>query len=164
VKEIIIKPFRLFFERKRNMREKILIDIKNAMKNQNKDLLNVLRMVKGAMQLEEINKKRELNDEEVVAVISKQIKTRKETITELSGTNRQEAISQAEREIAILQKYMPEMMSEEEITKIIEEVIAEVQPTGMQDIGKMMGKISPLVKGKADMTLVNKMVREKIQG
>lgn len=146
------------------MREKILIDIKNAMKNQNKDLLNVLRMVKGAMQLEEINKKRELNDEEVVAVISKQIKTRKETIAELNGSDRKDAISQAEREIAILEKYMPEMMSEEEITKIIEEVFVSEQPTGMQDVGKMMGKISPLVKGKADMTLVNKMVRERLQG
>lgn len=146
------------------MREKILVDIKNAMKNQNKDLLNVLRMVKGAMQLEEINKKRELNDEEVVAVISKQIKTRKETIAELNGSDRKEAIDQVEREIAILEKYMPEMMGEEEISRIIEEVFASEPPTGMQDVGKMMGKISPLVKGKADMTLVNKMVREKLQG
>lgn len=145
------------------MREKILVDIKNAMKNQNKDLLNVLRMVKGAIQLEEINKKRELNDEEVVAVINKQIKTRKETIAELSGTDRVEAIHQAEREIALLEKYMPEMMSEEEITKIVEELLATMEHDAL-DVGKMMGKISPLVKGKADMSLVNKIVREKIQG
>lgn len=145
------------------MREKILVDIKNAMKNQNKDLLNVLRMVKGAIQLEEINKERELNDEEVVAVINKQIKTRKETIAELSGTDRVEAIHQAEGEIALLEKYMPEMMSEEEITKIVEEVLATMESDAL-DVGKMMGKISPLVKGKADMSLVNKIVREKIQG
>lgn len=145
------------------MREKILVDIKNAMKNQNKDLLNVLRMVKGAMQLEEINKKRELNDEEVVAVISKQIKTRKETIAELSGTDRQEAIHQAEREIALLEKYMPEMMNEEEINKIVEETLASMESDTL-DVGKVMGKISPLVKGKADMSLVNKIVREKLQG
>ena len=153
-----------FFERKRVMKEKILVDIKNAMKNQNKDLLNVLRMVKGAMQLEEINKKRDLTDEEVVAVISKQIKTRKETIAELSNTDRKEAIEQAEKEIAILEKYMPEMMSEEEIIKIVEEVFAAEKPSGMQEVGKMMGKISPLVKGKADMTVVNRIVREKLQG
>lgn len=146
------------------MKEKILVDIKNAMKNQNKDLLNVLRMVKGAMQLEEINKKRDLTDEEVVAVISKQIKTRKETIAELSNTDRKEAIEQAEKEIAILEKYMPEMMSEEEIIKIVEEVFAAEKPSGMQEVGKMMGKISPLVKGKADMTVVNRIVREKLQG
>lgn len=145
------------------MREKILVDIKNAMKNQNKDLLNVLRMVKGAMQLEEINKKRELNDEEVVAVISKQIKTRKETIAELSGTDRQEAIHQAEREIALLEKYMPEMMNEEGINKIVEETLASMESDTL-DVGKVMGKISPLVKGKADMSLVNKIVREKLQG
>lgn len=146
------------------MREKILVDIKNAMKNQNKDLLNVLRMIKGAMQLEEINKKRELTDDEMVAVINKQIKTRKETITELSGTDRKDAIEQAEREIAILEKYMPTMMSEEEIEKVVVEILAEVQPAGMQDVGKIMGKLSPILKGKADMTLVNKIVREKLQG
>ncbi len=144
------------------MKEKILIDLKNAMKNQNKDLLNVVRMVKGAIQLEEINKKRELTDEEVVAVISKQIKTRKETIVDLEKSNRTDLIKQAEKEISILEKYMPAMMNEDEIIKIIEEIFAEVKPTSVQDTGKIMGKISPLLKGKADMSLVNKLVKEKL--
>ena len=144
------------------MKERILIDLKNAMKNQNKDLLNVVRMVKGAIQLEEISKKRELTDEEVVAVISKQIKTRKETITDLEKSGRTELIKQAEKEISILEKYMPAMMSEDEINKVIEEVFKEVNPTSAQDTGKIMGKISPLLKGKADMSLVNKLVKEKL--
>ena len=144
------------------MKERIMIDLKNAMKNQNKDLLNVVRMVKGAIQLEEINKKRELTDEEVVAVISKQIKTRKETIVDLEKSNRTDLIKQAEKEISILEKYMPAMMNEDEIIKIIEEIFAEVKPTSVQDTGKIMGKISPLLKGKADMSLVNKLVKEKL--
>ena len=144
------------------MKERIMIDLKNAMKNQNKDLLNVVRMVKGAIQLEEISKKRELTDEEVVAVISKQIKTRKETITDLEKSGRTDLIKQTEKEISILEKYMPAMMSEDEINKVIEEVFAEVKPTSVQDIGKIMGKISPLLKGKADMSLVNKLVKEKL--
>ena len=144
------------------MKEKILIDLKNAMKNQNKDLLNVVRMVKGAIQLEEISKKRELTDEEVVAVISKQIKTRKETISDLEKSGRTELIKQTEKEISILEKYMPAMMNEEEINKVIAEVFNEVNPTSQADTGKIMGKISPLLKGKADMSLVNKLVKEKL--
>lgn len=144
------------------MREKIMIDLKNAMKNQNKDLLNVIRMVKGAIQLEEINKKRELNDEEMVAVISKQIKTRKETIVDLEKSGRDELIKQTEKEIAILEKYMPVMMSEEEISKVLDEVFNEVNPTSQADTGKVMGKASSLLKGKADMSLVNKLVKERL--
>ena len=144
------------------MKEKIMIDLKNAMKNQNKDLLNVVRMVKGAIQLEEINKKRDLTDDEVVAVIAKQIKTRKETISDLEKSGRTDLIKQTEKEISILEKYMPAMMSEEEINKVIDEVFNEVNPTSQADTGKIMGKISPLLKGKADMSLVNKLVKERL--
>ncbi len=144
------------------MKEKIMIDLKNAMKNQNKDLLNVVRMVKGAIQLEEINKKRDLTDDEVVAVIAKQIKTRKETISDLEKSGRTDLIKQTEKEISILEKYMPAMMGEEEINKVIDEVFNEVNPTSQADTGKIMGKISPLLKGKADMSLVNKLVKEKL--
>lgn len=144
------------------MKEKIMIDLKNAMKNQNKDLLNVVRMVKGAIQLEEINKKRDLTDDEVVAVIAKQIKTRKETISDLEKSGRTDLIKQTEKEISILEKYMPAMMGEEEINKVIDEVFNEVNPTSQADTGKIMGKISPLLKGKADMSLVNKLVKERL--
>ena len=144
------------------MKEKIMIDLKNAMKNQNKDLLNVVRMVKGAIQLEEINKKRDLTDDEVVTVIAKQIKTRKETIGDLEKSGRTDLIKQTEKEISILEKYMPAMMSEEEIIKVIDEVFNEVNPISQADTGKVMGKLSPLLKGKADMSLVNKLVKEKL--
>ena len=144
------------------MREKILIDLKNAMKNQNKELLNVLRMVKGAIQIEEINNKKELIDEEIVGVVSKQIKTRKEIISDLEKANREDLIKQTQKEIEILQKYMPAMMSEEEIVKKIDEVFLELKPSSSADTGKVMGKISEFLKGKADMGLVNKLVKEKI--
>ena len=144
------------------MKEKIMVDLKNAMKNQNKELLNVIRMVKGAIQLEEINLKRELNDEEVVSVISKQIKIRKETISELEKSNREDLLKQTLKEIEMLEKYMPEMMSEEEINKVLDSIFAEVNPTSAADIGKVMGKVSPLLKGKADMSLVNKLVKYRL--
>ena len=84
------------------MRERIFDDLKNAMKNQNKDLLAVIRMVKGAISLEEINKKRELNDDEIIDVISKQIKTRKESIIEFEKGNRNDLVEKTKSEIEIL--------------------------------------------------------------
>ena len=144
------------------MKEKIMTDLKNAMKNQNKDLLNVVRMVKGAIQLEEINLKRELTDEEIVSVISKQIKIRKETMNELKDSGRDDLLNQTSKEVEILERYMPAMMSEDEINKVLDGVFAEVNPTTQADIGKVMGKVSPLLKGKVDMSLVNKLVKDKL--
>ncbi len=144
------------------MRQVILDDIIKAMKAKDKDTLSVLRMVKGAMQLEEINVKHELNDEEMTRIISKQIKTRKDSIVEFEKGNRQDLVDAVNSEIEILEKYMPEQMSEEQIAKVIDEVFNKVNPTGPSEMGKIMGMISPLVKGKADMGLVNKMIKERL--
>lgn len=144
------------------MREKILNDLKEAMKNQEKTKLSVIRMVKGAMQMEELNLKRPLTDEEVVMVISKQIKTRKESIVEFEKGNRQDLIDQTNAEIEILNTYMPEQLSEEEVLKIIEEAFNEVNPTSPSDMGKIMGLVSPKLRGKADMSFVSKTIKEKL--
>ena len=88
------------------MKEKILIDLKNAMKNQNRELLSVVRMVKGAIQLEEIKVKHELNDDEVIAMIGKEIKTRRESIKEFEKGGRQDLIEQTNKEIEILSNYL----------------------------------------------------------
>lgn len=144
------------------MRENLLKDLTKAMKEQNKEVLGVLRMVKGAMQLEEINKKHELTDDEVISVIAKQIKTRKESIMEFEKAGRKELIENTQKEIAILEKYMPEQMSEEEVVKVIDEVFAQVKPESARDMGKVIKAITPLVKGKADMSLVSKLIKERL--
>ena len=141
---------------------RIMNDLKTAMKNQNKELLNVIRMVKGAIQLEEINVKHELTDEEMVSLISKQIKSRKETIDELKNSNRSELLEKTEKEIEILSKYMPKMMEVDEINKVIDEVFELVKPVDSKDMGKVMGKINPMLKGKADMSLVSKLIKERL--
>ena len=130
------------------MKEKILVDLKNAMKNQNRELLSVIRMVKGAIQLEEIKVKHELNDEEVITIIAREIKTRKESIKEFEKGGRTDLIEKTAREVEILNKYMPAQMSEEEVIKIIDEVFSKVNPVGPSDMGKIMGAIAPLIKGK----------------
>lgn len=144
------------------MKEKILVDLKNAMKNQNKDLLNVVRMVKGAIQMEEIKVKHELNDSEVISIISKEIKTRKESIKDFEKGGRTDLIEKTQKEIEILNKYMPEQLSEEEIEKEIDKVFEEIKPTSPSDMGKIMGKITPVLKGKADMSLVSAIIKQKL--
>ena len=145
------------------MRNQILEDLKNAMKAQDKKKLSVIRMVKAAIQMEELNAKRELTDDEVIGIIGKQIKTRKESIVEFEKGNRTDLIEQTMEEIDILNTYMPTPLTEEELTNIIDTVFEEVKPETVSDMGKVMGKLTPLIKGKADMSFVSKIVREKIQ-
>ena len=144
------------------MRERILNDLVSAMKSQDKETLAVLRMVKGAIQLEEINKKQELNDEDVIAVLSKQIKTRKESIVEFEKAGRTDLIEQTSKEVEILNKYMPEQLSEEEVLKIIDDAFNELKPEKPSDMGKLMGFLTPKLKGKADMSFVSKTIKEKL--
>lgn len=144
------------------MKQKILNDLKNAMKNQNKELLSVVRMVKGAIQMEEIKVKHELSDDEVIGIIAREIKTRKESIKEFEKGNRTDLIEQTKKEIDILNRYMPEQMNEEEINATIDSVFAKVNPTNPSDMGAIMKEITPLVKGKADMSLVSSKIKEKL--
>lgn len=144
------------------MRQTILNDLVKAMKEQNKDVLSVFRMVKGAVQLEEINVKHELSDEEMISILAKQIKTRKESIVEFEKGNRTDLIEATQKEIDILSKYMPEQMSLEELEKVIDDAFSKINPTGPSDMGKIMGIVSPILKGKADMGEVSKIIREKL--
>ncbi len=144
------------------MREQLLKDLVAAMKAQDKEKLSVLRMVKGAMQLEEINKKKELADDEVIALLAKQIKTRKESIAEFEKGNRSDLVEQANAEIAILESYMPEQLSEEEVEKMVAEAIQKANAQVPSDMGKVMGILTPQLRGKADMSSVSKMVKEKL--
>ncbi len=144
------------------MREQILSDLVTAMKSQDKERLMVIRSVKSAMQLEEINLKRNLNDDEVIGVITKQIKTRKDSIAEFEKGNRQDLIEATQKEINILQEYLPEQLTSEEWNKIIEDVFNQVQPTSSKDMGRVMATITPLVKGKADMKEVSNIIKSKL--
>ena len=145
-----------------SLSEKINNDLKEAMKNKDSFRLGVIRMIKGAMQLAKPNPREELTDEDVVKVISKQIKMRKDAISQFEEAGRTDLAEQNKKEIEILEAYMPEQLSEEEINKIIDKVFEEVKPTSMKDIGMIMKSISPLVKGKADMSLVNQLIKERL--
>ena len=142
--------------------EKINNDLKEAMKNKDSFKLGVIRMIKGAMQLEKPNPREELTDNDVIKVISKQIKMRKESIKEFEKAGRNDLVEQNEKEIEILNAYMPKQLSEEELNTIIDKVFDEVKPTSMKDMGIIMKTVTPLVQGKADMSEVSKIIKEKL--
>lgn len=145
------------------MYEKINEDLKNAMKEKDTFKLSVLRMLKSALQLEQIAKKHELDDNEIAAVLKKQVKVRKDSLEEYKKYDKAELVESLEKEIAILDAYLPKEMSESEITKVVEAVIDEVKPTSMKDMGIVMKKVNEQLIGKnADMSLVSKLVKEKI--
>lgn len=144
------------------MKDRIAKDIVTAMKEKDKVTLETLRMVKGAIQMEEIKAKKELTDDDIALVIGKQIKTRKESIEEFKKGNREDLISKTTEEIKVLEKYMPEQLSIEEIDAIVTRAISELGASIPSDMGKVMGKVTPLLKGKADMGLVSKLVKDKL--
>lgn len=145
------------------MYEKINEDLKNSMKEKDTFKLSVLRMLKSALQLEQIAKKHELDDNEIAAVLKKQVKVRKDSLEEYKKYDKTELVESLEKEIAILDAYLPEEMSESEISEIVKSAVEEIKPTSMKDMGLVMKKVNELLVGKnADMSLVSKLVKEQI--
>lgn len=145
------------------MIEKLEKDMISAMKNQEKDRLTVIRMVKAALKQEQIDHKKEINDDLLVDVVNKQIKMRKDSIVEFEKGNRQDLIDKTEAEIAVLKEYLPAQLSREDMLKVIDEMFAEVKPEGPKDMGKLMGMAQGKLKGKADMGEVSAIIKEKLQ-
>ena len=145
------------------MVEKLQKDMIEAMKNHEKERLTVIRMVKAAMAQERIDHKKEENDELLIDVVNKQIKMRKDSITEFEKGGRQDLIEKTQAEIDVLMNYLPEQLSHEEVLKIIDEIFNEVNPTGPKDMGKVMGPAQAKLKGRADMKEVSSIIREKLQ-
>ena len=141
--------------------EQLNQDMIVSMKNKDSFSLGVIRMAKGAIQLEAINKKKDLTEEDVVAVISKQIKMRNDSIDEFTKAERFDLVEQNQKEIEILNKYMPAQLSLEEVNKIIDEAFEKLNPTS-KDMGLIMKEVSPKLKGKTDMGKVNAIIKEKL--
>ncbi len=145
-----------------NLLEKFNADMIKAMKEKDKDRLTVLRMVKGAMQLEKKNQRDEMTEEMLIDCLNKQIKLRKDSLAEFEKATRTDLVEQTQTEIAILQEYLPEQLTEEEIDTIISTTFEKVGPTSAKDMGKIMKEITPLMKGKADMKEVSTKIKEKL--
>lgn len=145
-----------------NLVEQLDKDMIEAMKNHEKERLTVIREIKAGMKQANIDQKKEISDELLIEVVSRGIKTRKESIKEFEKGSRNDLVEKTQNEIEILSKYLPKQLTEEEIIALIDQVFAEVNPTGIKDMGKVMGTITPLVKGKADMGIVSNLIRERL--
>jgi uncharacterized protein YqeY len=137
-------------------------DLKESMKNKDKQRLSVIRMVKSSMQNEQIKFGRDLTEDESLTVLNRELKQRKDSLHEFEKAGREDLVTQLQNELVILKHYMPEQLSEEEVTNLVKETIDEVGATSKADMGKVMGAIMPKVTGKADGGLVNRLVQQHL--
>lgn len=142
--------------------EKFNKDMVTAMKEQDKERLTVLRMVKGAMQLEHINNKKEMNEELLIDCVGKQIKMRNDSIQEFEKAGRQDLADKTKGEVTILNDYLPVQLTEEEVNAVIDEAFAKVNPTSAKEMGLIMREVTPKLKGKADMKKVSEIIKAKL--
>ena len=133
--------------------------VKASMKSRNKETTSTLRMAMSELKKEEIDKRINLEDEQVIQILQRMIKQRKDSYSQFSDAGRNELAEKEQNEINILSDFLPEQLSEEELTLIVTEVIKETAASGPQDMGKVMGSLKQRIQGDADMGLVSKIVK-----
>ncbi|RFA36371.1 hypothetical protein CAI16_04915 [Virgibacillus dokdonensis] len=138
-------------------------DMKQAMKNKDKQTLSVIRMVKASIQNETIKLgKDSLSEDEEISILSREVKQRKDSLQEFKSASRDDLVQQVELELDILQTYMPKQLTDEELEAIVKLTIEEVNATSKKDMGKVMSAIMPKVKGRADGSQINKLVQKQL--
>lgn len=135
-------------------------DMKQAMRAKDKETLQVIRMLKASIQNEQIKKGQDLNDEEELTVLSREMKQRRDSLTEFEKADRTDLAEKVKKEIVIVENYLPPQLSEEEIRAIVQEAVTNTGATSPKEFGKVMGAVMPKVKGKADGNQVNAIVKE----
>lgn len=135
-------------------------DMKLAMKSQDKFKLSVIRMVRAAIKNVEIDQRRTLEEEEVLDILNREIKQRRDSLQEFEKAGRDDLAENLKAEIAVLMEYMPQQLSEEEVKAIVQQTIQEVGASSKADMGKVMGALMPKVKGRADGKLINGLVQQ----
>ncbi|MFD0048295.1 GatB/YqeY domain-containing protein [Actinomycetes bacterium NPDC127524] len=143
--------------------ERLNNDMKQAMKDKEKDKLSVIRMLKASLQNEGIKLgKQEMTAEDELTVLSRELKQRKDSLQEFENAGRIDLVDKVRTEIGYVEAYMPEQLSEDEISSIVASTIEEVNASSKADMGKVMGALMPKLKGKADGSIVNKLVLERL--
>lgn len=144
------------------LKEKLLQDFKEAMKEKNELKKNTIMMVRAAILQIEKDTQKELNDDAILEILAKEIKKRKDSLEDIEKSGREDLIKQVNDEMAIIKAYLPEELSLEELEKIIDEVIAETGATSMKDMGKVMQAAKAKTAGRADNKVINEIVKKKL--
>ncbi len=145
-----------------SLKEKLMEDLKDAMKNHDEVKKNTITMIRAAIKQIEVDKRVELEDNDVIDIISKEAKKRKDALAEFEKAGRDDLINQTNEELAIIKNYLPEELSVEELTSIIEETIKEVGAETMKDMGKVMQAVKTKTAGRADGKTINEIVKSKL--
>ena len=144
------------------LKQLITNDMKLAMKAQDKPALKAIRMIIGAIKQKEIDDRIELNDSQVLAVIQKMVKQRKDSISQFSDAGRTDLVEVEESELVIINNYMPEQLSDDEVDAAVTKAIADSGADSMKDMGKLMGILKVQLDGKADMGAVSQLIKAKL--
>lgn len=146
-----------------SLKKELMEDLKFSMKNKDSIRKNTITMVRAAIKQKEVDERVELKDEEILEIISKQFKEKKNTIDDFKKGERQDLVELTEKEMEILLEYLPKQLTEEEIKKIVKETIEEVEAKSMKDIGIIMKSVMPKVKGRADGSDVNRIAKKILE-
>ncbi|MFB6469409.1 GatB/YqeY domain-containing protein [Cytobacillus sp. Hz8] len=142
--------------------ERLNNDMKQAMKNKEKEKLSVIRMVKASIQNEVIKNGHDLSEDEELTVLSREVKQRKDSLHEFEKAGREDLADKIRTELQHVEFYLPKQLTEEEISDIVKQTIAETNASSKAEMGKVMAAIMPKVKGKADGSLINKLVQQHL--
>ena len=144
-------------------KEKILEDMKSAMRAKEKKLLGTIRLLTAAIKQVEVDERRDVSDDDVLAIVVKMVKQRKDSAKQYQDADRQDLADQEIYEIGVLEKYLPEQLSSSELEDLIQKAISATGAQGMQDMGKVMGMLRPQVAGKADMGQLSQKIKDLLQ-
>lgn len=146
------------------LKQRILDDVKTAMKSGAKPRLAVLRLISAAIKQREVDERIELSDQQVLEVLDKMVKQRRESITQYEQAARQDLVDQERFEIDIVQEYLPVPLTPEEVAGLIEEAIQATGAMSVKDMGKVMGVLKPKMQGRADMGQIGGLIKQKLSG
>ena len=144
------------------LKQRITDDMKSAMKAKDKQALKAVRMIIGAIKQKEIDERIELDDAQVLTVIQKMVKQRKDSITQFTEGGRTDLVEVEEAELVIINNYMPEQLSDDEVASTVDKAIADSGADSMKDMGKLMGMLKDQLDGKADMGVVSQLIKAKL--
>ena len=145
-----------------SLKDRILQDVKDAMRAKDKPRLATLRLITAAIKQIEIDKRIELDDEQVLSVLDKMCKQRRESVTQFEKAGRDDLIAQEVSELDIIQTYLPEQLSDTEIAELIDAAMTATGASSIKDMGKVMGQLKPKLQGRADMGAVSAMIKAKL--
>ncbi|KKY01057.1 aspartyl-tRNA amidotransferase [Paraclostridium benzoelyticum] len=146
-----------------SLKAKLQEDLKLAMKNKDTVKKSVVTLIRAEIKQREVDTRTELGDDEIIDVITKQLKQRRDAKTEFAKASRDDLVQEAEAEIEVLMEYLPQQLSKEELNEIVKDTISEVGATSMKDMGKIMAAIKPKTKGRADGKMINELVKSNLQ-